>query len=237
MLNNGGNAMKRDRISGHSLSIRSVLVIDDHPLYCDALATTMESVFNTRRIRTATSLGAALQHLRTRFSPDLVMLDLNLPDVSGLSGFLKIKEMTPDVPVIVISGFTSREVIQSVMAAGAAGFIPKDCGRQTLQDAMKQIWDGKTYVPAGYNAVAQLPSEGASIEDISRKIADLSQQQSRILGLICKGKPNKLIAYEMQIAEATVKAHITALLRRLGVQNRTQAALMVRDVSIRHYLH
>lgn len=142
--------MSRAELSEHLLSIKSALVIDDHPLYCDALATTMESMFNTRRIRTATTLGEALQQLRMRFSPDLIILDLNLPDASGLSGFMKIKEKTPDVPVIVISAITTEGVVHSVMAAGAAGFIPKDTGRQTFQEAMRDIWNGKTYVPPGY---------------------------------------------------------------------------------------
>ncbi|MGX5668553.1 response regulator transcription factor [Rhizobium daejeonense] len=228
--------MSRAELSVPSLSIKSALVIDDHPLYCDALATTMESIFNTRRVRTATTLGEALHQIRMRFSPDLVILDLNLPDASGLSGFLKIKEKMPDVPVIVISAITTEGVVQSVIAAGAAGFIPKETGRQVFQEAMTDIWNGKTYVPPGY-AMPSRPKEGdRSVETISRKIAHLSQQQTRILSLICEGMPNKLIAYEMQLAEATVKAHITALLRRLGVHNRTQAAMLVREVSIRHNL-
>jgi DNA-binding NarL/FixJ family response regulator len=211
-------------------------VIDDHPLYCDALASMLETVFSMRKVRKAASLNDALGLLRARFLPDLVILDLNLPDVSGLSGFLKIKDKAPDVPVVVISAFTSEEVVQSVMAAGAAGFIPKDAARETLREAMIHIWDGKTYTPAGYAVASKQSETDLTIADISRKIADLSQQQARILSLICKGKPNKLIAYEMQLAEATVKAHITALLRRLRVQNRTQAALLVREVSIRHHL-
>ncbi|PZU89470.1 MAG: DNA-binding response regulator [Shinella sp.] len=228
--------MSRAELSVPSLSIKSALVIDDHPLYCDALATTMESIFNTRRVRTATTLGEALHQIRMRFLPDLVILDLNLPDASGLSGFLKIKEKMPDVPVIVISAITTEGVVQSVIAAGAAGFIPKETGRQVFQEAMTDIWNGKTYVPPGY-AMPARPKEGdRSVETISRKIAHLSQQQTRILSLICEGMPNKLIAYEMQLAEATVKAHITALLRRLGVHNRTQAAMLVREVSIRHNL-
>lgn len=228
--------MNRTDTSAHAVPIRSALVVDDHPLYCDALASMMETVFNMRRVRKAASLGDAMQLLRSRFSPDLVMLDLNLPDVSGLSGFMKIKDKAPDVPVVVISAFTSDEVVQSVISAGAAGFIPKDAARETLREAMMDIWDGKTYVPAGYKAPARQSEADPTIGDISRKIAGLSQQQARILSLICKGKPNKLIAYEMQLAEATVKAHITALLRRLRVQNRTQAALLVREVSIRHHL-
>lgn len=222
--------------SNPSLAIRSALVIDDHPLYCDALAMTLESIFNTGRIRTAISLKDAMQQLRARFSPDLVVLDLNLPDVAGLSGFIKIKEKLPEVPVIVISATTSNEVIQSVIAAGASGFIPKDAGRETFREAITAIWDGKTFLPPCYRASAQTRSVDPSVEAISRKIADLSQQQNRILALICKGKPNKLIAFELQLAEATVKAHITALLRRLEVQNRTQAAMMIREISIRYSL-
>lgn len=228
--------MPRTDSSAHSLSIKSALVIDDHPLYCDALAATMESTFNTRRIRMATSLAEALQQLRMRFSPDLIILDLNLPDASGLSAFLKIKEKTPEIPVIVISATSSQGIVQSVISAGAAGFIPKDIGRESFHEAMQDIWNGKTYVPPGYTMPARTPASDLSVEAISRKIAHLSHQQTRILGLICEGMPNKLIAYEMQLAEATVKAHITALLRRLGVHNRTQAAMLVREVSIRHSL-
>ena len=229
--------MSGTQASGHQLDVKSALVIDDHPLYCDALAMTMESIFNTKKIRTATSLSDALQQLRARYCPDLVMLDLNLPDASGISGFLKIKKKIPDVPVIVTSAMTSDQIVHSVMEAGAAGFIPKDIGRQVFKDAMRDIGEGKIYLPPGYNRAAHLPApEDRSVEAISAKIASLSQQQTRILRLICEGKQNKMIAYEMQLAEATVKAHITALLRRLGVRSRTQAALMVREVSIRHSL-
>ncbi|MFD1696043.1 response regulator [Roseibium aestuarii] len=229
--------MSRAVASGHHLTVKSALVIDDHPLYCDALAMTMEGIFNTRRIRTATCLEEALRLLRAPYCPDLVMLDLNLPDVSGTSGFIKIKRRIPDVPVIVTSAVATDAVIHAVMQAGATGFIPKDIGREAFKQAMIDIGEGKIYLPPGYSRTAStaLP-EDTSGDAISAKIASLSAQQTRILSLICEGKQNKMIAYEMQLAEATVKAHITALLRRLGVRSRTQAALMVREVSIRHSL-
>ena len=100
--------MTRKTESAHAVPIHSALVIDDHPLYCDALASMMETVFNMRRVRKAASLNDALQVLRSRFTPDIVVLDLNLPDVSGLSGFMKIKDKAPDVPVVVISAITSK---------------------------------------------------------------------------------------------------------------------------------
>lgn len=228
--------MPRAAEAAPSAMFRSALVIDDHPLYCDALASIIETLCGTSRVRKATSLSEAIRILGTRFSPDLVMLDLNLPDVSGLSGFIRIKEKAPDVPVVVISAYTSARVVQSVIEAGAAGFIPKDAGRETLRDAVLDVWDGKTYLPAGYTPVCEADAGEASVTDLARRLAGLSQQQARILSLICEGKPNKLIAYELQLAEATVKAHITALLRRLGVQNRTQAALLAGEASIRHHL-
>ncbi len=221
---------------GRGASIRSALIVDDHPLYCDALAMMMQSTFNMKRVRKANSLADALQQLRLPFVPDLVLLDLNLPDVSGLSGFLKIKERAPETPVIVISATTSVAVIRGVMDAGAAGFIPKDVAQKTFRAALKDVWEGRTYVPAGYDGDQQTVHPEPSLTDVSRKVADLSRQQSRILGLICLGKPNKVIAYELDLAEATVKAHVTAVLRRLGVRNRTQAALMIREVAIRQQL-
>ncbi|MCA8880346.1 MAG: response regulator transcription factor [Rhodobacteraceae bacterium] len=229
-------AAAADLATETALAIRSVLIVDDHPLYCDALASTMQSIFHTRRIRTADTLESAMQHLKSRYSPDLVLLDLNLPDVAGLSGFLKIKKKAPEVPVIVISAVSGDGVVEQVMAAGAAGFIPKETGRESFRAALLQVCDGKTYVPPGYEDCRDSQRVDSSSEDIARRISELSHQQNRILALICKGKPNKLIAYEMQLAEATVKAHITALLRRLGARNRTQAAMMVREVSIRQNL-
>lgn len=223
--------------SDHALDIHSVLIVDDHPLYCDALASTIESIFRTTRIRTADTVATALGHLRGRHAPDLVLLDLNLPDVAGLSGFIKIKNTAPEIPVIVISAHSDESVVDQVMRAGAAGFIPKEAGRETFRTAMEEVCEGRTYLtPQCAARWSQARSAPEPKTDISRRIADLSHQQTRILTLICEGKPNKLIAYEMDLAEATVKAHITALLRRLGARNRTQAAMMVREVSIRQHL-
>lgn len=228
--------MVTTQASTDAVPLRSALVVDDHPLYCDALVSMMETVFSMRRVRKAATLGDAVRILRNRFSPDVVILDLKLPDVTGLSGFLTIKGRAPDVPVVVISAITSDSVVHSVMEAGAAGFISKDSARETLRDALIDISEGKTYVPRGYETTSRQTTSDPTIADISRKIAALSHQQLRILTLICEGKPNKVIAYEMSLAEATVKAHITALLRRLSVRNRTQAALLMREVSVRQDL-
>ncbi|WP_269585469.1 response regulator [Roseibium sp. Sym1] len=212
--------------------INSILVIDDHPLYCDALAATLEKHFDSNSVKKATSLKAGLRLVGPRFQPDLVMLDLKLPDVTGLSGFLKVKDRLPDVPVLVISAETSDETISILMSSGAAGFIPKDASHKVLQQALLDIRDGRRFLPPGYTPPKRASRADLSVQQIAHKIADLTPQQNRIMKLICAGKPNKQIAYELSLAEATVKAHITALLRRLGVNNRTQAALLVKSASL-----
>ena len=212
--------------------IRSVLVIDDHPLYCDALASTLKRIYQLQTVKTATTLKDALKLIGPCFMPDLVVLDLKLPDVTGLGGFLKIRDRVPDVPILVVSAISADETIQTLMQAGAAGFVPKESSPKVLQKALKTVGEGRKYLPPGYSARSAPSDDSFSACEIARKIAELPPQQARIMRLICVGKPNKQIAYEMSLAEATVKAHITALLRRLGVNNRTQAAVLARNARL-----
>lgn len=211
--------------------VGSVLVIDDHPLYCDALANAIGGIFGTEDVRSATCLTDGLRLLNGRYSPDLILLDLNLPDVAGLNGFMRIKDRIPDVPVIVISASSSEKMIQALLSAGAAGFIPKDLPRQAFSEAIRTVCEGKVYAPPGIRRLGA-PREDTAVTEIFERIEGLSPQQCRILNLICMGKANKQIAYELALAEATVKAHITALLRRLGVRNRTQAALLIKEANM-----
>ena len=207
--------------------ILSVLVIDDHPLYCSALASALAHEFEGCRIETGTSLHDGLAALGRGFDPDLVILDLRLPDVTGISGFMTLRARVPEVPVLVISALTGSEIVQSLLDSGAAGFIAKDAPVDDLRDALAAIGAGRRYLPRDYRPTRAVREDMACVQELGRRMLDLTPQQARIMKLICAGKPNKQIAYEMQLAEATVKAHITALLRRLGVQNRTQAALLV----------
>jgi DNA-binding NarL/FixJ family response regulator len=210
-------------------AVQSVMIVDDHPLYSDALAAAIQLVFPECRMEKAQTLGAALDLIETGLAPDLVMFDLKLPDVCGISGFQRLREALPDVPVLVISSLTSAQVVQALMAEGAAGFLPKDAPAPMLRQALREIAGGATYVHPGYQSNAVVRDEDVPFEARHPKLAELTPQQQRIMKLICAGKPNKQIAYELSLAEATVKAHITALLRRLGVQNRTQAAVLVEN--------
>jgi len=212
--------------AGHG-DVSYVLIVDDHPLYRDALGSAIQLVFPNAEITQTETLTEALAALDNGAQPDLVMFDLKLPDVCGISGFLSLRDRLPSTPILVISALASVELVQTLIREGAAGFLPKETSAQHLKEVLSQVGAGQTYVPAAYQSAARKDRPVTPIEEVHPKLAALTPQQRKIMKLICAGKANKQIAYELSLAEATVKAHITALLRRLGVRNRTQAAVLV----------
>ena len=198
----------------------SALVVDDHPLFCDALAMTLRSVAGIEEVATAGSLAEALARIEEG-APDLVVLDLHLPDVDGLGGLARMRAATR-APILVVSSMADDRVIASAIEAGAMGYVPKHSRREVFRAALAALAAGEPYLPEGY-----VPSPGPDARDRAvARLASLTQQQARILEAICEGKLNKQIAYDLSIAETTVKAHVTAIMRKLGVQSRTQAVLM-----------
>ena len=213
--------------------IASALVVDDHPLFCDALAMTLKAVIGTADIRAAASLQTALDDIRANGRPDIVVLDLNLPDVNGFDGLIRLKTATR-APVIVVSSMSDSRVITSAIKAGAAGFVPKHSQREVFAAAFDAIRRGDAYIPDGYDLLDDHTDLHG--DDAAARLATLTNQQARILQLICEGKLNKQIAFDLSIAETTVKAHVTAIMRKLGVQSRTQAVLIAKETSFRSIL-
>lgn len=201
------------------------LVVDDHPLFCDALELTLRAIGSYKDVTTADCLENALDVVGQHQAPELVLLDLNLPDVSGLDGLIRLKSQIADTPIVVVSSMTDNSIIGAAIQAGASGFVPKHSRQAVFRDAIETISNGEIYKPAGY--VEGVPTEQKN--DASARLATLTNQQARILQQICEGKLNKQIAYELSIAETTVKAHVTAIMRKLGVQSRTQAVLVAQD--------
>jgi DNA-binding NarL/FixJ family response regulator len=205
------------------------LIIDDHPLFCEALSMTLRTALDVARVETAATLADGLARLEARPPPDVILLDLKLPDVDGIDGLIRLKKAAAGVPVIVVSSMAEDRMIALVVQAGASGFIPKHSQRSVFVQAFDRIWAGGVYTPEGYVPPGEHGAAALSEQDAVERLAQLTQQQARILQLVCEGKLNKQIAYELDIAETTVKAHLTAILRKLNVQSRTQAVLIAQN--------
>ena len=210
------------------MSVSNVLVVDDHPLFCDALSMTLVQAGIADDVRTCHDLGSALDILQT-LRPGAILLDLNLPDVEGATGISRLKAQVPDVPVLVVSSVNDNHIISTVMRSGASGFVRKDSPREEIINAFRIVWRGHTYTPPGY--VKQLSAANNNTQALTDRLNSLTPAQRRILHSMGEGKLNKQIAADMEIAESTVKAHITAIFRKLGVYNRTQAVLMALEAN------
>lgn len=203
-----------------------VMIVDDHPMFCDALELTLRSICEFRAVEIANCLQDGLAIVAKQPTrPGLVVLDLHMPDVTGFDGLVRMLKAVEPAPVIVVSSMADNAAVTSGLKAGAAGYVPKHSPRSTFRRAIEAIEHGRTFVPDNFVASEPIDRQSSAV----RSIASLTPQQARILELICDGMLNKQIAFELSIAEATVKAHVTAIMRKLGVQNRTQAVLVAND--------
>lgn len=223
--------LRQPEIPYHPRVLNSALIVDDHPLFCDALALTLQAIAGIAQVETAERLEQAIARLDRGPMPDVVLLDLNLPDVDGLDGLIRLKQAGAGVPVVVVSSLADNRVIGAALIAGACGFIPKHSHRDVFRAAFEAIREGRVWTPEGYVPISNGRDPANHHEDAIARLSLLTRQQARILELICEGLLNKQIAYDLSIAETTVKAHVTAIMRKLGVQSRTQAVLLVREAS------
>lgn len=199
----------------------SVVIADDHPLFRAAIRLALcdlagETAAEIEEASSFAALGEVLD--RSGDALDLVLLDLKMPGVQGFDGLIDLLKRFPALPVVIVSASEDPAVIRDALALGAAGYIPKSLQRQEITAAIERVLAGEIFVPPQVEtAVAPDPVVDA--------IQALTPQQLRVLTLMVDGKPNKIIAYELGIAETTVKAHITVILRKLGVFSRTQAVI------------
>ena len=201
-----------------------ILVVDDHPLFRDALRLAIGPRLDAT-IDEADSLAAA----RTRLTgeTDLVLLDLNLPDVQGLSGLASLRAEQPDVAVAIISASEEPALVRRCLRMGATGYITKSRPAAEIGDAIQAILDGHVWTPPDISLEG---GEDSEEEDVLARLATLTPQQVRVLTMLGEGLLNKQIAFSLGVSEATVKAHVSAILQKLGVDSRTQAVIAASKV-------
>ena len=208
---------------------KHIIIAEDHPLFRTALRQTIEQIFGEVRITEADSIDVLQRIMEKGEQPDMILLDLNMPGAHGFSGLIFIHGYYPDCPVIVISAHEDKQTILQAVQYGASAYIPKSTRPEILKQALIQSTSGHFWFPDNINIAT---ARETAPQSISTQIASLTPQQFRILGMVGEGLLNKQIAYELGIVEATVKAHMTAIFRKIGVQNRTQAVIAVQQLEL-----
>lgn len=203
----------------------TVILADDHPLFRTALSEAVRRVMPAAKIVEVASLGEAKSVLESQ-PANLLCLDLHMADSSGFAGLIEVRQAYPGLPVAVISASEAGGVAARALEFGAAGFIPKTSSLETLCEALAAIYEGDIWAQEANEDIGDEAAEQAE------KLASLTPAQMRVLQGVASGQLNKQIAYEMDITEATVKAHITAVFRKLGVINRTQASLVAKALEV-----
>lgn len=211
-----------------------LIVADDHPLFRNALINAISSNFTTEATIETDSFETTCQALEQHPDTDLLLLDLHMPGNCGFLGLIQLRKTYPSLPIVVISASEELDVIRRVMAFGASAYVPKSAKPADISAALNAVLVGELWVPPN---IKKQVLEHSSVEaeddlDLAAKVAQLTAQQYKVLYYLTEGWLNKQIAYDLHISEATVKAHITAIFRKLGVTNRTQVVIQAQRLTL-----
>lgn len=210
----------------------NILIVDDHPLFRHALIQAIRYSLPQTHIQEAASISELYVCLESGSEPDLVLLDLNVPGASGFSALVHVRAQYPSLPIIVVSAHEQVSIIQRAIAHGALGYIPKSAHPDQIGEAIQHVLEGEIWLPANLPSHLNFDVKAADETALAERIEALTPQQFRVLMMVAEGLLNKQIAYELDVSEATIKAHVTAIFRKLGVQNRTQAVLAISALNI-----
>jgi DNA-binding NarL/FixJ family response regulator len=199
-----------------------LLIADDHPLFRGALREAVNGLFDRSAIGEAGTFEEVTEFLERGADIDLVLLDLRMPGARGFSGLMYLRAQYPSLPIVVVSANDDPAVIRRCMEFGASGFIPKTLGVEALRQAIARVLQGHVWTPPDVDLA---PDGDAKSAATIARLATLTPQQVRVLMMLSGGLLNKQIAYELGVSEATVKAHVSAILQKLGVESRTQAVI------------
>jgi DNA-binding NarL/FixJ family response regulator len=209
---------------------REIIVADDHPLFREALRHALGRAVPDATVVEADTVAALLDEAERHPEADLLLLDLNMPGANGFSALVQMRAHHPSLPVVIISANEDPGVIRRSIGHGAAGFVPKSSTVEEMVEALQAVLDGDVWIPASVDA------ESTTLEgpeaDVASRLASLTPQQFRVLTMLSAGLLNKQIAYELGVSEATIKAHMTAIMQKLGATNRTQAVVLSQQLAL-----
>ena len=206
-----------------------LVIADDHPLFRGALREAVTGLLDRAEIAEAGAFDEVSKLLDKGGEVDLILLDLAMPGVRGFSGLMYLRAQYPSVPIVVVSANDDPAVIRRCMDFGASGFIPKTLGIEEMRTAILRVLKGGVWTPPDVDLAAGSDAETAAL---LARLATLTPQQVRVLMMLSEGLLNKQIAYELTVSEATVKAHVSAILQKLGVESRTQAVIAAAKIEV-----
>jgi DNA-binding NarL/FixJ family response regulator len=207
-----------------------IIVADDHPLFREALRHALGRAVPDATVVEADTVAALLDEAERHPEADLLLLDLNMPGANGFSALVQMRAHHPSLPVVIISANEDPGVIRRSIAHGAAGFVPKSSTVEEMVEALQAVLDGDVWIPASVDA--ESPTLEGPEADVASRLASLTPQQFRVLTMLSAGLLNKQIAYELGVSEATIKAHMTAIMQKLGATNRTQAVVLSQQLAL-----
>ena len=203
--------------------------MDDHPLFRGALKQALSASFEAAEIVEAGSLDELTAKLASGLEVDLILLDLTMPGVQGISGLVFLRGQYPEVPVVIVSANDDPTTIRRCMECGASGFVPKSEPVERIRQAVRAVLDGNVWTPPDVDLSAAVSGDETT-NDLLVRLSSLTPQQVRVLMMLGEGLLNKQIAYKLGVSEATIKAHVSAILQKLGVDSRTQAVIAVNRI-------
>ncbi len=209
---------------------QKIIIADDHPLFRAALKQAVAQALPGVATVEADSLSAVQQAVEQNPDADLVLLDIHMPGTNGFSGLVFLRGQNPSIPVVVVSGSEQAHVMRRAIDYGASGFIPKSAPLETISDAIVAVLEGEEWLPQ--EVAENLGDVSEEDQKFAEALASLTPQQFRVLTMLTEGLLNKQIAYELNVSEATIKAHVTAILRKLGVHSRTQAVIAAQRLGV-----
>jgi len=216
-----------------------ILIADDHPLFREAIHNVISDGFAGAEVMETEDLDSTLVLTRDHDDLDLILLDLNMPGMHGLNGLINLRNEAPTIPVVIVSAEQDKQVVRQAITYGAVGFITKSSPRKQMTEAIEQILNGNVYLPSDIIR-SQKPASRRNNSHAPHLPPELLQALTRkqllVLERMTKGDSNKQIAFSLAIAETTVKAHVSAILRKLNVHNRVQAILSAGDIDFAAYL-